>query len=83
MDREIVVEVCSSCGACEAGIMAELARLKEESDIPIRVERKECLDTCESEPSFAVDLVSIAPATPAKLCQAIRMAQQNRVLKRL
>ena len=77
-DQEIIVQVCSTCGACEADIMSELARLKERSSIALRVQMEECLDTCESEPSFAVDGVSIAPASPGKLRRAVEMAVQNR-----
>jgi NADH:ubiquinone oxidoreductase subunit E len=77
MDQEIIVQVCAGCGACEADIMAELAKLQHESGIPVRVEIEECLDTCDDEPSFAVNSVSIAPASPQKLRTAVEMARRQ------
>ncbi len=71
MDQEIIVQICAGCGACEGDIMAELAKLQHEPGTPIRVEIEECLDTCDDEPSFAVNEVSIAPANPEKLRRAV------------
>jgi hypothetical protein len=74
----IIVQVCSACGACEADIMAELTRLEQESVIPIQMCFEECLDTCDDEPSFSVDNISIAPASPVKLRRAVEMAMEQR-----
>lgn len=78
VDQDILVLVCSTCGACELAIMDELRRLQAESGAPLVVQMEECLDTCESEPTFMVDGVSIAPATPTKLRSAVEMARSFR-----
>lgn len=78
MQEEILVLVCSTCGVCDREVMGELVRLEQEGGAPLCTRIEECLDTCESEPSFMVDGASIAPASLEKLRRAVEMARQMR-----